>query len=115
MRQDAQVQPLYEREPDSVPGPFYVKKDVCILCALPPQTAPSNITWSAETFRRSGGKECPTHCRIERQPETAGELEIDYVEKGLKSYEGKVMETETRLLRKLARKQGFALIPTPIN
>jgi len=35
-----------------------------------------------------------------------------YVEKGLKSYEAKVLETETRLLRKLARKQGFALIPT---
>ena len=36
----------------------------------------------------------------------------EYVEKGLKSYEAKVLETETRLLRKLARKQGFALIPS---
>lgn len=36
---------------------------------------------------------------------------MDYVEKGLKSYEAKVLETETRLLRKLAKKQGFALIP----
>jgi len=36
---------------------------------------------------------------------------MEYVEKGLKSYEAKVLETETRLLRKLARKQGFQLIP----
>jgi transposase len=33
-----------------------------------------------------------------------------YVENGLKAYEAKVLETETRLLRKLARKQGFTLI-----
>lgn len=38
---------------------------------------------------------------------------IDYVEKGLKDYEAKVLETETRLLRKLANKQGFILMPAP--
>jgi transposase len=37
---------------------------------------------------------------------------MDYVEKGLKSYEAKVLETEARLLRKLAKKQGFVLIPS---
>jgi transposase len=35
----------------------------------------------------------------------------DYVEKGLKAYETKVVETEARLLRKLAKKQGFMLVP----
>jgi transposase len=35
----------------------------------------------------------------------------DYVEKGLKAYEAKVLETEARLLRKLAKKQGFMLMP----
>jgi len=40
---------------------------------------------------------------------------IDYVEKGLKAYEAKVLETETRLLRKLASKQGFTLIPSLTN
>jgi transposase len=35
----------------------------------------------------------------------------DYVEKGLKAYEAKVLETEARLLRKLAKKQGFVLMP----
>jgi len=38
-----------------------------------------------------------------------------YVEKGLKNYETKVIETEARLLRKLAKKQGFALIPAMAN
>ena len=38
---------------------------------------------------------------------------MDYVEKGLKVYETKVLETEARLLRKLARKQGFILMPAP--
>ncbi len=34
-----------------------------------------------------------------------------YVEKGLKAYEAKVLETEARVLRKLAKKQGFVLVP----
>jgi transposase len=34
-----------------------------------------------------------------------------YVEKGLKDYETKVVESETRLLQKLAKKQGFVLFP----
>lgn len=37
---------------------------------------------------------------------------MDYVEKGLKNYEAKVFETEARLLRKLAKKQGFILLPS---
>lgn len=40
---------------------------------------------------------------------------LEYVEKGLKSYEAKVLETETRLLAKLAKKQGFQLVPTMPN
>jgi transposase len=34
-----------------------------------------------------------------------------YVEKGLKAYEAQVLQTEAWLLRKLAKKQGFTLIP----
>jgi len=34
-----------------------------------------------------------------------------YVEKGLKEYEAKVLDTERRLLLKLAKKQGFMLMP----
>jgi len=40
---------------------------------------------------------------------------MDYVEKGLKAYETKVLETEQRLLSKLAKKQGFVLIPADIR
>ena len=39
----------------------------------------------------------------------------DYVEKGLRAYEARVLETEARLLRKLARKQGFTLIPATLK
>lgn len=67
------VQPLYEREPDSAAGPFYVVKDQCIICGLPPEKAPANISWSHQKIRR-GCKDCPSHCRIERQPETREEL-----------------------------------------
>jgi len=40
---------------------------------------------------------------------------MDYVEKGLKDYELKVLQTEARLLRKLAKKQGFTLVPATAN
>jgi len=40
---------------------------------------------------------------------------MDYVEKGLKAYEARVLETEQRLLRKLAKKQGFVLIPVDLK
>ena len=75
MRDYPLVTPKFEREPDNAPGPFYVVKDLCMLCALPPETAPVNITWSQETFQRSCGETCPRHCRVEKQPETAEELE----------------------------------------
>ena len=75
MRGDTLVEPLHEREPDNAPGAFYVVKDACLLCALPIETASHNITWSAETMERGAGFDrCPTHCRVERQPETADEL-----------------------------------------
>jgi hypothetical protein len=38
-----------------------------------------------------------------------------YVENGLKAYEAQVLETETRLLRKLAKKQGLMLIPAIVS
>jgi hypothetical protein len=36
---------------------------------------------------------------------------IECVEKGLKDYESQVLESEARLLRKLAKPQGFVLLP----
>jgi len=73
VQDDILVQPLYEREPDSVPGSFYVVRHKCIICAFPTEIAPQNISWGKETFKR-GCEDCPTHCRIEKQPETPEEL-----------------------------------------
>jgi len=75
MRDYPLVTPKFEREPDNAPGPFYVIKDHCILCALPPETAPENITWDAE-FQRGGCTGCPNHCRVERQPQTPDEVAL---------------------------------------
>jgi len=74
MSEDKLVTARYEREPDSVAGPFYVVKDICIICGLPPETAPHNITWDSES-QRSSCSACPNHCRVERQPETPEEIE----------------------------------------
>src|SRR5579862_548205 len=67
------VTPLEERETDSVPGAFYVCKNVCITCGLPPEIAPANISWD-EKSKQSVGTNCPHHCRVEKQPETEAEL-----------------------------------------
>lgn len=67
------VTPKFERESDNAPGPFYVVKDLCIICALPPETAPQNVTWDRE-FQRGGCTGCPNHCRVERQPQTPDEV-----------------------------------------
>jgi len=37
----------------------------------------------------------------------------DYVEEGLKKYENKVAETQSRWLRKLASRHGLVLLPKP--
>ena len=75
MRQYPLVQPRYDGERDGVPGPFYVAIDTCIICALPPETAPGNITWD-EDFLSRGCEGCPKHCRVSKQPETDDELEL---------------------------------------
>jgi hypothetical protein len=75
MRDYPLVAPKFEREPDNAPGPFYVIKGRCTLCALPPETAPANITWDAE-FQRGGCTGCPNHCRVERQPQTHDEVAL---------------------------------------
>jgi hypothetical protein len=106
MNQDGLVQPRFEREPDSVPGPFYVVKDACILCGLPPETAPENIGWD-EPFQRNGCGGCPNHCRVARQPATAAEAE-----RLIQAAAGSCVEairycgTDPEILRRF-RKQGL--------
>ena len=67
------VEPLFEPEEGNAPGPFYVIKGICLLCAVPPETAPQNIKWDAAY--QSGCTACPTNCRIAKQPETAREID----------------------------------------
>ena len=83
MRDYPIVTPKFEREPDNAPGAFYVIKDSCILCALPPETAPQNITWDAG-FQEAGCTGCPNHCRVERQPESQDEVAL-VIEAALRS------------------------------
>ena len=67
------VAPLYEREPDNAPGPFYVVKDTCLTCDLPVYVAPENIRY-LELPCETCPKGCPDHCYVGRQPETPEEV-----------------------------------------
>ncbi len=55
-----------EREPANVEGPFYITTQ-CIICGLPPETAPDNISFAPDCER-------PHTCRFSKQPETQEEL-----------------------------------------
>ena len=74
------VTPLYEREPENAPGPFYVVKDTCITCSLPVETAPKTVK-----YHETPCEGCPEgradHCYVSRQPETPEEIDrmIDVV------------------------------------
>ena len=65
------VEPLHARAPEAVPGPFYVQSDQCIICALPPETAPNNIQF----LPNAADERCPHCCYVHKQPETIGELQ----------------------------------------
>ena len=55
-----------ERHPLSVPGDFYVEKDVCIACGLPEMVAPDLIAHIEEPYY---------HCYWKKQPETPSEMQ----------------------------------------
>lgn len=72
---DKMVAPIYERESENAPGPFYVVKGMCITCALPVETAPETIK-----FHEIPCESCPKgraadHCFVSRQPETPEEID----------------------------------------
>jgi hypothetical protein len=68
------VTPLFEREPNSAPGPFYVVKDACITCSLPIDTAPKNIKYRQRPCTTSPERRT-NHCFVSRQPKTPQEIE----------------------------------------
>jgi hypothetical protein len=65
------VSPREQRSPEAVAGPFYVVSDQCIICDLPPETAPSSIRFH---FTANCG-DCPHYCYVYKQPETREELD----------------------------------------
>ena len=98
---DKMVTPLYDREDESAPGPFYVIRDQCITCSLPTETAPENIRYHERPCTS-----CPTslteHCVVTRQPETPEELDrmIEVVAGScVEAY--RYRGTDTEILRRL--------------
>ena len=57
-----------EVDPANLPGPFYVTTQ-CIICGLPPETAPQNIAYHPNC-------ENPSTCRFFKQPTSADELQL---------------------------------------
>jgi hypothetical protein len=62
----------FEREPQNVPGPFYVAKDQCIICMLPHQMAPELIGF----HQPQPDSHADSHCYFKRQPVTAREFDL---------------------------------------
>jgi len=74
MREDDLVTPLYEREPENAPGPFYVAKGMCLICSLPVEIAPETIKYQKIPCE-SCPEGWPDHCFVSRQPETPEEID----------------------------------------
>lgn len=66
------VTPLYEREADAVPEPFYVVKDQCIIYNLPPELAPKC------TRMKHAPDPSDMFCHVFKQPQTDAEFETVY-------------------------------------
>ncbi len=64
--------PKFEREPENVPGPFYVAKGQCIICMLPVETAPNLIGFHQD----NSGAHKQSHCYFKKQPTTPEENEL---------------------------------------
>jgi hypothetical protein len=64
---DLLVPPREEIAAANLSGPFYVTTQ-CIICGLPPETAPQNISYHPDC-------ENPSNCRLFKQPTSGAELE----------------------------------------
>ena len=64
---DVLVPAREEIDPTNSEGPFYVTTQ-CIVCGLPPETAPSNISFENDC-------KGPRTCRFFKQPESQEELD----------------------------------------
>ena len=57
-----------EIDASNEPGPFYVTTQ-CIICGLPPETAPQNISFDCDC-------KGPRSCRFHKQPTNQEELDL---------------------------------------
>jgi len=65
--EDRLVPPREEADHANVEGPFYITTQ-CIICGLPPETAPENISFEHDCDE-------PRTCHFFKQPETQDELD----------------------------------------
>ena len=60
-----------EPYPENAPGPFYVERDLCIICRTPESEAPDLIGFGEDPSGTHRG----SHCYFKKQPETPEELD----------------------------------------
>jgi|SRR5438876_1069229 len=60
-----------EPYPENAPGPFYVEKDLCLMCCVPQIEAPELIGFHEDP----SGTHKESHCYFKKQPETPEELD----------------------------------------
>ncbi len=64
----------YEAEPENAPGDFYVRRDQCVICMLPVETAPGIFGFHDASL--STGSHGGSHCFVARQPSTPAEVAL---------------------------------------
>jgi len=69
---DSLRKPKLVREPENVPGPFYVAKGQCIICMLPVESAPELMGYHQDT----SGTNANSHCYFKKQPTTPEEIAL---------------------------------------
>ena len=61
----------FEAYSENAPGPFYVQKDMCIVCRAPESVAPDLIGF----HRDPSGTDAESHCYFKKQPQTPEEID----------------------------------------
>ena len=63
---------MFDRYPENVPGPFYVEKDLCLICMAPEHEAPDLMSFFDG---EKAGDVGLSHCYFKKQPTTRDETE----------------------------------------
>jgi hypothetical protein len=61
----------FEAYPENAQGPFYVEKDMCIICGAPESVAPDLIGFHEDP----SGTDAESHCYFKKQPQTPEEID----------------------------------------